>query len=379
MRLHSRLAQAGLRHGEATGSISTPIYQSATFRHPGLGQSTGYDYSRTINPTREVLEKTTAQLEGGDAAFAFSSGMAAVTAVASLFSRGDHLVVTDDLYGGTYRLFEAVFSRFGITADYTDTSDGENIRKAVRENTKAIFVETPTNPMMKITDLRQTAGIAAERGIMLIVDNTFMTPYLQRPIEYGADIVIHSGTKYLGGHNDVLCGIAVTAGKDLSGRVAFIQNATGGVLSPLDSWLVLRGMKTLALRMERSQENAEKIAGWLAGRNDVTDVYYPGFQSGKGYSVQRRQADGYGGMISFRVSEKAAAERILNRVRLISFAESLGGVESLITYPCVQTHGDIPAEIRENLGITDTLLRLSVGIEAAEDLIDDLKHAMEGD
>lgn len=362
MRIETLLAQAGLCSDEKTGAISTPIYQTATFRHPALGESTGYDYSRTTNPTRQVLEETMAKLEKGQQGFAFASGMAALTAIMLMFSSGDHLLVSDDLYGGTYRLLEKNFKQFGLEATYLDTSDLAKIKAGFSSGrTKAILVETPTNPLMKTADLSEIAKWAKEMGIIVIVDNTFLTPYLQRPLELGADLVVHSGTKYLGGHNDVLGGIVVTKGEELSQRMAFIQNSTGGVLAPQDSWLMLRGLKTLALRIEKQQKNARGIAQWLTEQRTVKQVYYPGL----------------GGMLSFRVQSVKLAERIINQVQLISFAESLGGVESLITYPTKQTHGDIPPEVREKVGVTDDLLRLSVGIEHLDDLLADLKQAIE--
>ncbi len=378
MKIETQLARAGLCTDEKTGAISTPIHPSATFRHESLGCSTGFDYSRTSNPTRAVLEKEMASLEGGYGGFAFSSGMAAVTAVASLFSHGDHLVLSDDLYGGTYRFFKKIAERFGIRSDFADLTDIGEAEKAIQPRTKALFIETPTNPMMKISDIAALSSLAKKKGILSIVDNTFMTPYLQQPIKLGADIIIHSGTKYIGGHNDVLCGIAVCATKELSEQLGFIQNATGGVLSPFDTWLVIRGLKTLALRVDRSQDNAGEIAVWLSGRRDVTAVFYPGLLKGRDGEIHRGQSRGSGAMVSFCMKDKGQAEKVINSVKIISFAESLGGVESLITYPAVQTHSDVPAEIREKLGITDTLLRLSVGIEDCQDLIDDLKQAMEG-
>jgi cystathionine gamma-synthase len=376
MHIESLLAQAGLDRNDKTGAISTPVYHSSTFRHPALGASTGYDYSRTANPTRNVVESLVASLESGDKGFAFASGMAAITAVASLFSQGDHIVVSDDLYGGTYRLFDKVFSRFGVRAAYADSSDLAAFEAALTPQTKAIFIETPTNPMMKITDIKRAAALAASRNILTIVDNTFMTPFYQRPIELGADIVIHSGTKYLSGHNDVVCGFVVTASAELSERIGYLQNATGAILSPSDSWLVIRGLKTLALRMDRSQQNAVAIAAWLSLQKKVTRVCYPGLAAHPGYEIQKAQSSGFGSMISFSVNDAAHAEKIINSVRVISFAESLGGVESLITYPCVQTHADIPLEIRKRIGVTDTLLRLAIGIEHEDDLIADLDAAI---
>jgi cystathionine beta-lyase/cystathionine gamma-synthase len=377
MKIETILAHAGLCTDEITGAISTPIYQTATFRHPAVGVSTGYDYSRTINPTREALEKTMAELEKGRRGFAFASGMAAITAVLMLFSSGDHLIVSDDLYGGTYRLFDKIFKQLGIQVTYVDTSNAALIREAIiPERTRGLFIETPTNPLMKITDLGELTGLAASKRLLTIVDNTFMTPCLQRPLEFGVDMVVHSGTKYLGGHNDVLAGVVVTRSLELSDKIGFIQNSTGGVLGPLDSWLVLRGLKTLALRIEKQQQNAEKIAEWLTQNRIVKQVYYPGLSDHPGHCIHKRQSTGFGAMLSFRVPDAAWAEKIINRIKLITFAESLGGVETLITYPVKQTHGDIPVEIREKIGVTDDLLRLSIGVEHVEDLIEDLEQAM---
>jgi len=377
MKIDTILAHAGLCSDEKTGAISTPIHQTATFRHPALGVSTGYDYSRTINPTREVLEKVMAELEGGDRGFAFSSGMSAIAAVLMLFASGDHVVVSDDLYGGTYRIFERIFRQFGLSATYADTSEPEAVVDAiVPGKTRAVFIETPTNPLMKITDLAKAALLARSHGLLTVVDNTFMTPYLQRPLEVGADIVVHSGTKYLGGHNDVLSGTVVTRTRELGERIGFIQNSIGAVLGPQDSWLMLRGLKTLGLRMERQQQNARRIAEWLTLHDRVRAVHYPGLPGHPGHQVQLKQSSGFGAMLSFRVPGADWAEKIINRVKVITFAESLGGVETLITYPVRQTHGDIPAEIREKIGVTDDLLRLSVGIEDLDDLIGDLDRAM---
>lgn len=376
MNIESKLAHAGFNREERTGAISAPIYMSSTFRHPALGKSTGYDYTRTINPTRQELENSIASIEEGTRGCAFASGMAAITAVASMFSTGDNFVISDDLYGGTYRLFDAIFSRFGISAVYVDMSDIEEVKKAVTPETKAFFIETPTNPLMKIADIAQISAFARSKNIITVVDNTFMTPYLCRPLTLGADIVVHSGTKYIAGHNDVLCGFAVTRSEQLGSDLGFIQNSTGGVLSPSDSWLVLRGMKTLALRMDRAMENTSKIASWLENNPCVKKVYYPGLPSHPGYDIQKKQCSGAGAMLSFRVDTPERAEKIINSVKLISFAESLGGVESLITYPCVQTHGAIPESVREKLGVTNDLLRLSVGIEHSRDLIADLEQAM---
>ena len=376
-RLDTLLAQVGCGHPDPTGAISVPIYQTAIFRHPGPGRSTGYDYSRTGNPTRAALEAAIAQLEGGERGLAFASGMAAIATLAMLFRPGDHLVVSDDLYGGTYRLFERVLSQYGVAATYADTGDLAAVESAITCSTRALFIETPTNPMMKISDLRALVALAHGRGLLAIVDNTFMTPYLQRPLRRGCDLVVHSATKYLGGHNDLVAGLVVARDRDLGERLAFLQNAAGAILGPQDSWLLLRGMKTLGVRLDRQQYNARRIAEWLVTHPKVERVYYPGLADHPGHQIHRGQADGPGGMVSFSVRDDASVERVLGRVRLIAFAESLGGVESLITFPAVQTHGDVPAEIRERLGITNRLLRLSVGIEAAEDLIADLERALE--
>lgn len=376
MEFCSKVAHVGLCTDERTGAISTPVYQTATFRHPGLGQSTGFDYSRTQNPTRKVLEEAVADLENGAAGFAFSSGMAAVSGVLMIYSSGDHLVVVEDCYGGTYRILDKVFARFGITSTFVDSSDLAEIAQAVTGNTRAILVETPTNPLMKIADIRQIAQLARRQNLHCIVDNTFLTPYFQRPLELGADIVIHSGTKYLSGHNDVLCGIVVARDAELAEKIRFIQNATGAVLGPQDSWLLLRGMKTLALRMDRHNDNAGKVAEWLTTHPKVEQVFYPGLSSHPGRDIQESQASGYGGMLSFTVTDPALVPQVLAKVKLLQFAESLGGVESLITFPAAQTHADIPADIRARLGISDCLLRLSVGIEHADDIIQDLEQAL---
>ncbi len=379
MKIETIVAQAGVGKDTENGSISFPIYNSSTYRHPALGESTGYDYSRTANPTRKVLEDTAAILEGGYGGFAFASGMAAVTTVIMLLSQGDHLIVSDDLYGGTYRLLENVFSRYGITATYIDTSDLNKVKETIKPGkTKAIFIESPSNPLMKITDIEDIVSIAKDKDILTIVDSTFMTPYLLRPIKLGADIVVHSATKYLGGHNDVLGGIVVGATEEICDRIGFIQNTTGKILGANDSWLMLRGIKTLALRMDRQQKNAFKIANWLKDRPEISNVYYPGMKDHPGHDILKLQAKGFGAMISFKVENKKMVEKIINNLKLISFAESLGGVESLITYPAMQTHADIPWEIRNKIGVTDDLLRVSVGIEDADDLIADLQQAIEG-
>lgn len=376
LKLASKVVHIGVRTDEKTGAISTPIYQTASFQHPALGQSTGYDYTRSQNPTRQVVEEGIAALEGGVGGFAFSTGMAAITALLMLYQAGDHLIVLEDCYGGTYRVLNQVFSRFGIETTFLDSSRFADISPEIKSNTRAVLIETPTNPLMRIIDIRKTAVLCKEHNLQLIVDNTFLTPYFQRPLELGADLVVHSGTKYLAGHNDLLCGLVVAKTQELADKVKFIQNSTGGVLSPGDSWLLIRGMKTLALRMEKHNENAQQVAAWLNTHSAVEQVYYPGLDGHPGKQIHESQASGYGGMISFAVKDAALVPHILSSLKFIQFAESLGGVESLLTFPGVQTHADIPAEARERLGITDKLLRLSVGIEDAEDLIADLAQAL---
>ncbi|WP_101697366.1 trans-sulfuration enzyme family protein [Clostridium minihomine] len=364
---------------DITGAVSVPIFQTATFAHPGVGQSTGYDYSRVQNPTREHLEKTVAKLEQGKEALAFSSGMAAIAAMMELFSPGDHVICSDDLYGGSHRLFHHINAKNGISFTLVNTSFSEKVKAAIRPETKAILVETPTNPMMQVTDLRKIADLAHANGLLLAVDNTFLTPYLQKPLTLGADLVIHSGTKYLGGHNDALAGFLVANDPEICDRLRFIYKNTGGCLSPFDSWLLIRGIKTLPLRMDRQQENAQKIALWLTQQKKIAKVFYPGLPDHPDYELSRKQTSGFGSMISFEVDNHRTAEQILNRVELIQFAESLGGVESLVTYPMLQTHAEIPVKEREEKGINERLLRLSVGVENAEDLIADLTNALQTD
>lgn len=360
-----------------TGSVSIPIYQSATFSHIGVGQSTGYDYSRLQNPTREALEHIVAGLEGGTKALAFSTGMAAITALMELFKIGDHIIATDDLYGGSIRLFNNISKKNGLIIDYVNTANISAISDKLTKDTKAIFIETPTNPMMHVTDIAAVKALVKDMDILVIVDNTFLTPYFQRPLSLGADIVMHSGTKYLGGHNDTLAGFLVTSNDVLDERLRFIYKTTGACISPFDSFLIIRGIKTLAIRMEKAQENAILIANWLLKQEKIVAVHYVGLKSHPDYEVSKRQADGFGAMISFEVDTEQTARLILEKVRLIIFAESLGGVETLITYPMLQTHADVPKEEREARGINERLLRISVGIENAQDIIDDLKQAME--
>lgn len=361
------------------GSLGAPIYQTATFAHPGVGQSTGYDYSRESNPTRKELEKIVSSLEGAYDTVACSSGMAALSICLELFSSRDHLVCTDDLYGGSVRLFSSLGEARGITFSYIDTSRTELVEKEIQENTKALYIETPSNPTMKVTDLRAMKQLADKYGLLLIVDNTFLSPYLQNPLVLGADLVLHSGTKFLGGHNDTLAGFLCTSREDLAERIRYLYKTVGSCLSPFDSFLLIRGLKTLSVRMDRQQENAYKVAKWLEAQEKIRDVYYVGLPGHPGYEVNRSQARGAGSMISFHTDSPKTARKLLEHVKLISYAESLGGVESLITYPMLQTHADVPPKIREELGITDCLLRLSVGIESAEDLIADLEQALKGE
>jgi cystathionine gamma-synthase len=359
-----------------TGAVSVPVYQSSTFRHPGLGESTGFDYSRGLNPTRAELERTLARLEGGRYALAFASGMGAISAFIKLFKPGDHLLISEDLYGGTYRLFNDFYRHYGFSFSWVDTSDAVRLRDAVRDKTRAIFIETPSNPMMKVTDIRLCAELIHRRGGLLAVDNTFLSPYFQNPLALGADLVVHSGTKYLAGHNDTLSGFLVHSREDLEETLRNIQKSEGATLGPFDSWLTLRGIKTLALRMERHALNGRRLAEWLRGQERVERVFYTGFEDHPQFKLSSAQARGHSGMVSFYLKRSADVPVILRSVSLILFAESLGGVESLITYPLVQTHSAIPEPMRLSAGVNDRLMRLSVGIENADDLIADLDTAL---
>lgn len=361
---------------EKTGAISFPIYQSSTFKHYGLNESTGYDYSRLQNPTREEVEKTIALLEEGKEALAFSTGMAAITACIHLFKSGDHIILSEDLYGGTFRVFNDIYNHLGIESTFIDTTNIENLKEAIKENTKCILIETPSNPSMRVTDIREVVNLCKEYGLISIVDNTFLTPYYQKPLNLGADIVVHSGTKYLGGHNDLLAGFVVSNDESLIEKIRFIQKSTGASLSPFDSWLLLRGLKTLHIRMDRAQENALKIANFLNGNSYIEDIYYVGLESNKGYHINKSQSVGFGSMISFRVKDTEIIPKILSELKIIRFAESLGGVETLITYPHTQTHAEMPMDIKKRLGVDEKLLRLSIGIENVEDLINDLKNVL---
>lgn len=359
-----------------TGSISFPIYQSATFAHPALGQSTGYDYSRSQNPTREHLEKLIATLESGHDAVAYSTGMAAVSALMEIFSPNDHIIASDDLYGGSIRLFNKISEKNGLKFNYVDTSNIPAIKNLINKNTKAIFVETPTNPMMNVTDLKEVSKLAKEYNLLLIVDNTFLSPYFQKPIELGADIVLHSGTKFLGGHNDTLAGFLVLANEELSEKIKFISKTTGAVLSPFDSWLIIRGIKTLSIRMRQQEQNSLKLADYLKNHPKIKKVFYVGSKDHPSYEVSIKQTTGFGSMIGFEVDSEETVKHILSNIKIIKYAESLGGVESLITYPMTQTHADLTPEERENRGINEKFLRFSVGIENVDDLIEDLQYAL---
>jgi len=371
--LHLEETEGKLEH---YGAISYPIYQTATYEHPEAGQSTGYDYSRLQNPTREHLEKMIAGLESGIDAFALSTGMAAITLLMELFRPGDHLIVEADLYGGSIRLFDHVNKKNNYEFTHLNCAE-DDIEGAIQDNTKAIYIETPTNPMMNVSDIAAIAKIAKKHGLLLIVDNTFLSPYFQNPLKLGADIVVHSGTKFLGGHNDTLAGFLVTNNEEVRDRLRFLIKTTGAGLAPFDCWLILRGMKTLGIRMERSQENAIRIAEWLKTQNIVRKVYYPGLPEHPGYEIMKKQARGFGSMITFRVDSKEHALQILKQVRMIKFAESLGGVETLITYPTTQTHADVPEEVSLKNGITPCTLRLSTGIEDIEDLLGELSEVFE--
>ncbi len=359
---------------EHYGAISYPIYQTATYAHPGVGKSTGYDYSRLQNPTREHLERVVASLENGIDALALSSGMAAVSLLMELFEPGDHLIIDSDLYGGSIRLFQTVSEKNGICFSRVDACR-DNIEEYIREDTKAVYIETPTNPMMHVTDIAALSQIARRHHLMLIVDNTFLSPYFQNPLDLGADLVIHSGSKYLGGHNDTLAGFLVTGSEEIRDRLRFLIKTTGAGLAPFDCWLLLRGIKTLGIRMERAQENAIRIADWLSHQKIVSHVIYPGLSQHPGYEIMKKQARGFGAMLTFQLEKKEYALALLEKVRMIRFAESLGGVETLITYPVTQTHADVPAEILARNGITESTLRLSVGIENIADLLGELEQA----
>ena len=369
---------AGQEPDPTTGAVTIPIYQTSTYVQEGLGKHKGFEYARTQNPTRTALEKNMAVLEAGCAGYAFASGMAAITALTQLLlKQDDHAVCTENVYGGTFRLFDKIVKNYGVEFTYVDTSNLGDLERAMRPNTRMVFVETPTNPLMVITDVRAVCDLAHRHNCRVVVDNTFMSPYFQRPLDLGADIVVHSTTKYLNGHSDSIGGVAVLKRKDDAARLEFIQNAAGAILSPFDSWLVLRGIKTLAVRMEGHNANGMAIAKYLAGRKDVQRVYYPGLANHTGHNLAKKQMSGFGGMIAFELGSLDRAKRFLEAVQLCSFGESLGGVETLISHPATMTHASVPPEERARMGITDGLVRISVGIEDVEDLIADLERAFE--
>lgn len=376
MKIATKLIHGGPTVDLQTGALGVPIYQISTYRQTSVDHFGKYDYARGDNPTREALEDTIATLEGGTRCLAFSSGMAAISTTLMIFSPGDHLVVCDDVYGGAYRVLSTIFSRMGIDSTFVDATNLAAIEEAIRPETRGIYLETPSNPLLKITDLRGAVAIAHRHNIITLVDNTFMTPYLQRPLELGCDIVLHSGTKFLNGHSDVICGFAVVKDTELGQRIRYIQNAFGTGLGPQDSFLTLRGVKTLKVRMDQSQLAAIKIATWLRSHKRVTAVHYPGLTEHSGYAIHAGQADGPGAVFSFELDSFGTTKQLLEGSQLAAFAVSLGGVESIISYPARMSHASVPPEERLRKGITDTLVRLSVGLEDPDDLIADLEQAM---
>lgn len=372
----SKVVHGALGCDPMTGALSFPIFQAATFKHREFDVSTGYLYSRLQNPTRQELERTMAILEEGYEAFAVSSGQAANMSVFGMLVDGDHVILSDDLYGGTYRIAEDIFRNLGIDFEYVDMSDMENLEAAWKPNTRMVFLETPTNPMMRVSDIRKIAEFTHANNGIFVVDNTFLTPYFQKPLTMGADIVVHSATKYISGHNDVIAGIIVIKDDTFSDHFHMQLKSRGNGLAPMDSWLLLRGLKTLSLRMERHDANAKAVAEWLRKHPKVTKVYYAGFEDHKGYAISKSQSTGFGGMISFELDSHETLVNLMNNVKMILFAESLGGTETLVTYPLTQTHESIPADIREKLGINDKFVRISIGIEDVRDIIADLEQAL---
>ncbi len=372
----SKVVHGALGCDPISGAVSFPIFQSATFRHRDFGISTGYNYSRLLNPTRQELERTMAILEEGVEGYAFTSGQAANMAVFDYLKRGDHCLLCDDLYGGTHRIVEDIFKVSGIEISYVDMGNLDDVEKAMKPNTKMVFLETPTNPMMKVGDIKGIAAISHEHNALFVVDNTFMTPYFQRPLTLGADIVVHSGTKYLCGHNDVVAGIVVIKNEELKHHFEIQLKSLGAGLGPMDSWLVIRGIKTLSLRMKKHNENAKIVAEWLRKHPKVKKVYYVGFEDHPGYKLNLSQASGFGGMISFELDSEESAHNVLSKVNMILFAESLGGTETLVTYPITQTHEDVPDDVRRALGINEAFIRISIGIEDPNDIIADLEQAL---
>jgi cystathionine gamma-lyase/cystathionine beta-lyase/cystathionine gamma-lyase/homocysteine desulfhydrase len=379
MKFSTTAIHAGNEPDPSTGAVSVPVYQTSTYAQEGLGRHKGFEYARTQNPTRLALERNLAALEGASYGYAFASGMAAINAIATtLLKSGDHVVVSDNTYGGTFRLFDKILRKFGIEFSYVDGTDTFNFEEALRPETRMVFIETPTNPVMSLTDIKAVSEITRRRGVRLVVDNTFMSPYFQRPLELGADVVVHSTTKYLNGHSDSVGGAVVLNDEEDARALQFMQNAAGAILSPMDSWLVLRGTKTLAVRMRQHDANGRAVAEFLAEDPRVKKVYYPGLKSHPQYELARRQMMGFGGMISFETGSLENARRVLEGVRLCTFGESLGGVETLISHPATMTHASVPQPQRERLGITDGLVRISVGIEDVEDIIADLDRALGG-
>lgn len=356
MKINTQVIHGGIHRDPHTNAVNIPIYQTSTYAQDGVGNHKGFEYSRTGNPTREALEKLIADMEEGHRGFAFGSGMAAISSVMMLFQSRDHIIVSDDVYGGTFRVMDKVFSQLGLDYTFANTSDLEAIKASLRPDTKAIYIESPTNPLMKLSDIKAISAIARDHGLLTIVDNTFATPVFQKPLNDGADLVLHSATKYLGGHSDLVAGVVITKTEELSERLHFVQNSVGAILGPFDSWLLNKGIKTLGIRMERHHENGQKVVAWLKSKDWVQKIHYPG----------------YGGMISFEVDTVERVDAILGQLKIITLAESLGGVESLISVPAKMTHASIPAETRQALGITDTLIRLSVGIEDIDDILADL-------
>src|SRR5216117_1464745 len=367
---------AGQEPDSAAGAVTVPIYQTSTYAQEGLGRNKGFEYARTSNPTRLALERNLAALEGARFGYAFASGMAAIDATMRLVKAGDHVIVSDNTYGGTFRLFNRVLSNYGIEFDFVDTSEVTSVEAAIKDNTRMVFVETPTNPVMIVTDLQAVSDLAHAAGARVVCDNTFMSPYLQRPLEFGVDIVVHSTTKYLNGHSDGIGGMVVLNNEDDAAWIAFVQNSAGAILSPFDSWLVIRGTKTLALRMEQHDKSGRAVAAFLEEHPKVRKIYYPGSPSHKQHELAKRQQHGFGGMVAFDVGSLEAAKKVLETVKLCTLAESLGGVETLICHPATMTHASVSAEARERLGITDGLVRISVGIEDTQDIIADLDQAL---
>lgn len=377
MKFESLVIHGGIDGDKETGAVNVPIYQTSTYKQEEIGVNKGYEYSRTGNPTRAALEKLISDLEEGKSGFAFASGMAAITAVIMLFKSGDKILISNNVYGGTFRVLDKIFNNFNIKYKMVDMTDIKNVENSIDEEVKAIFIESPTNPLMDITDIKAVSEIAKKNGLLTVVDNTFMTPYLQKPLNLGADIVLHSATKYLGGHSDLIAGLVVVNSEELAEKMHFIQNSTGGILQPFDSFLLIRGIKTLPVRMDRHIQNAAAVAEFLESREEVDKVYYPGLKSHPGYELQKKQAKGSGAVLSFVLDKKYDYKKFMKNIELITLGESLGGVESLACHPATMTHAALPYDLRQELGIVDNLIRLSIGIENVDDLIEDLKKAFE--